>query len=88
MRLTEKRNNEIGYGYKEYSSEGSRAITLKLGQLEDLLEKYEIEDIAGLEKILADYDNSCMLVIQFFIFLKKHNLEEQFGKEMKKEELL
>lgn len=48
MRLTEKRNNEIGYSYKEYSSESSAAITKKLGQLEDieeeLAEKLDIKD--------------------------------------------
>lgn len=43
MRLTKKCNNDIGYGYKEYSSEGSRAITLKLGQLEDIEEKLGID---------------------------------------------
>lgn len=59
-------------------------ILVKLSQIEDLMEEHEIEDVASLKKILDDYDNSCMLVIQFFIFLKKHNLEEQFRKEMKK----
>lgn len=45
MRITVKTNTEIGYGYKEYSSEGSIAITRKLGQIEDIEDKLHIEII-------------------------------------------
>lgn len=49
MRLTEKCNNEIGYGYKEYSSESSVAITHKLGRLEDIEEELGIDLIKLIE---------------------------------------
>ena len=54
MRLTEKRNNEIGYGYKEYSSESSVAITQKLGQLEDIEEELGIDLITFFKYMFAD----------------------------------
>ena len=36
-----------------------RNIANKLGQLEDLMEKYEIETIEDLEKIVSDFDSCC-----------------------------
>ena len=42
MRLTIKEKDNK-YGYVEYSSEMSKAISTKLGQLEDLMEKYNID---------------------------------------------
>ena len=50
-RLTEKRNNKIGYGYKEYSSEGSIEITKKLGQLEDIEEELGINLLVLLQAL-------------------------------------
>lgn len=52
MRLTVKCNDEIGYGYKEYSSEGSVAITRKLGQLEDILDGHSIKTLEELDGLL------------------------------------
>ena len=55
-RLTEYREDLKRYEYKEdekgycWISEGQ--IVKKLGQLEDVLEKYGVEDIEELEKIL------------------------------------
>lgn len=55
-RLTEYRTDLKRYEYKEdekgycWISEGQ--IVKKLGQLEDVLEKYNVEDVEELEKIL------------------------------------
>lgn len=55
-RLTEYRKDLKRYEYKEdekgccWITEGQ--IVKKLGQLEDVLEKYNVEDVEELEKIL------------------------------------
>lgn len=54
MRLTEKTNNE--HCNYDIVKGGLCKACNKLGQLEDLMEKYEIESVEELEKILADYD--------------------------------
>jgi len=55
-RLTEYRKDLKRYEYKEdekgYCWIGEGQIVKKLGQLEDVLEKYNIEDVEELEKIL------------------------------------
>ena len=67
-RLTEYRKDLKRYEYKQdekgycFIQEGQ--IVNKLGKLEDLIEKYEINSIEELEEILKDYDEMAKDVVE------------------------
>lgn len=42
----------------------------KLGQLEDIMEKYEINSLQGLEAILKDYDDMAKDVVEMALGVK------------------
>lgn len=73
MRLTKKHETDNyyfpafgkleGMGDQECSMRVDNAIWNKLGQLEDLMEKYEFETIEDLEKTVVDFDNCCQDLI-------------------------
>ena len=53
MRLTGK--NETGYYSLDGDLSGDKPSANKLGELEDLLEKYGIENLVDLNVVLAEY---------------------------------
>ena len=67
-RLTEYREDLKRYEYKRdckgycFLCEGQ--ILNKLGQFEDLMEKYEIKSIEELEEILKDYDDMAKDIVE------------------------
>lgn len=67
-RLTEK-GNRIVLVYNPLHTPSAEQIIEanrynKLAELEDLMEKYEIESIEALEEIIKDYDNMCKDVVE------------------------
>ena len=64
MRLTKKYQNDYGFTKPCDDLEHLQLVADKLGQLEDLMEKYEINTIEDLEKILADYDDMALAVVK------------------------
>ena len=84
MRLTiNRKNNDYDYSTNELE------IVRKLGQLEDLMEKYEVDDINDLDdrlekyKFLATHEYSCVEVSAYNQMLKDlgkyHKIEEKLG---------
>lgn len=75
-RLTEKLAIEGQYRLECYISSGGKYIAIntelsnKLGKIEDLMEKYEIESVEDLEKILADYDDMAKAIVEMGLGVK------------------
>lgn len=63
-RLTDIRKRIYNYEL-DYSRDEISKIICKLGQLEDLMEKYEIKDIKALEELITDYDDMAKALIQY-----------------------
>ena len=66
-RLTEKlKNGKYCYTHSMFDF----ANVEKLGQLEDIMEKYEIESIEALEEILKDYDAMAKDIVEMGLGVK------------------
>lgn len=56
---------------KQYIRLASRlAVDNKLGKLEDLMEKYEIESLEELEEIIKDYDDMAKSIVEMGLGIK------------------
>ncbi len=56
---------------KQYTRLASRlAVDNKLGKLEDLMEKYEIDSIEALEEIIKDYDDMAKDIVEMGLGVK------------------
>ena len=65
-KLTEKTR----HGYASLETGQISECSNKLGELEDLMEKYEIDDINALEKIIKDYDDMAKAVVEMGLGIK------------------
>ena len=67
MRLTKKTNDkQCSYDIKK----GCLCKSFeKLGQLEDLMEKYEFSSVEELEKVVSDFDKCCQDLINVMGFV-------------------
>lgn len=79
MRLTRKDDF-----YPEHYTTKELATELdcidKLGQLEDLMEEYEISDTSNLKYLLKDYDASALFTVCIMEFVNSKGLYEEFTK--------
>lgn len=56
---------------KQYIRLASRlAVDNKLGKLEDLMEKYEIESLEELEEIIKNYDDMAKSIVEMGLGIK------------------
>ena len=71
-RLTEKweYNKKHSYTYKGLNPSMYEDITDKLGRIEDLMEKYEINSIEALEEIIKDYDDMAKDIVEMGLGVK------------------
>ena len=71
-RLTRKSEHNInGYVYLEKQNRiGKNPALVKLGKLEDLMEKYEIKSIDELEEIIKDYDDMAKTIVEMGLGVK------------------
>lgn len=59
------------YDGKQYIRLASRlAVDNKLGKLEDLMEKYEIESLEELEELIKDYDDMAKSIVEMGLGIK------------------
>ena len=95
-RLTEKRKEPLTTKWKDvptsyYKIKGDNTGVCiseiprlnKLGKLEDLMEKYELNSIEELEEIIKDYDDMCKDMVEFGF--KKFGYDIELEKEDKTE---
>ena len=56
---------------KQYIRLASRlAVDNKLGKLEDIMEKYEIESLEELEELIKDYDDMAKSIVEMGLGIK------------------
>ena len=73
-RLTEFRKDLNRYEYKQgergycFIQEGQ--LVQKLGKLEDIMEKYEIENLEELEELIKDYDDMAKSIVEMGLGIK------------------
>lgn len=68
-RMTEK-INETDYKLVKYNTIIRANARMKLGKIEDLMEKYEIESVEKLEEIIKDYDEMAKDIVEMGLGVK------------------
>jgi hypothetical protein len=68
-RLTEKLN-EYDYKLIKYNDIARANARMKLGKIEDLMEKYEIDSIEALEEIIKYYDHMAKSIVEMELGVK------------------
>jgi len=66
MRLTEKEFTKKDYDIHQYDYQDA---VNKLGQIEDLMEKYEFSSVEELEKVVSGFDKCCQDLINIMGFV-------------------
>lgn len=72
-RMTKKCRYHYGIEHYEITNEiqlGKQEALDKLGEIEDLMEKYEIESVEKLEEILKDYDDMAKDIVEMGLGVK------------------
>lgn len=67
-RLTEKVKNVDDY--IKLPTKDKQEFINKLGKLEDLMEKYEIENLEELEELIKDYDDMAKSIVEMGLGIK------------------
>ena len=83
--ILDPQNNNKGYVVRQWFPASIMNIVVdKLGQIEDLMDKYEIKDVEELERVLIDYnevcENFCKTVNDIYAYLSAKGLVEDFKK--------
>lgn len=68
-RLTEKNKFDIHYSIS-ISKNLLQSAYDKLGKLEDIMEKYEIESLEELEELIKDYDDMAKSIVEMGLGIK------------------
>ena len=67
-RLTYK-DTKVSGGYNALDTD-EYACVVKLGKLEDIMEKYEIESLEELEELIKDYDDMAKSIVEMGLGIK------------------
>lgn len=91
--MLDPQTNYKGYVVRNWFPASTMNLVVdKLGQIEDLMDKYEIKNIEELEKVLVDYDevceNFCKTIIDIYAYLNTKDLVEDFNKFKTDKEVL
>ena len=72
IRLTEKDRHIRFIGFKQRNAGEQKIADIyeKLGKLEDIMEKYEINSIEALEELIIDYDDMAKDIVEMGLGVK------------------